>query len=87
LWDVESLSLASQVDGWILKRAKVSLAVSPRTGNSHEVSRKLADDHLDLFMGGFAKDTCENGMRHLCINALGRNSIERHRTSSFRREG
>jgi hypothetical protein len=56
----------------------VSLAVSPRTGTSHEVSGQFTDDHLDLFMGGFTKDTCKDGMRHLCLNALGRNGIGRH---------
>ncbi len=29
-------------------------------------------------MGWFAKDMCEDGMRHLCLNALGRNSIISH---------
>ncbi len=48
----------------------MSLAVSPWTGNSHEVGRQFADDHLDLVMGGFDKDTCEDVMRHLCLNAL-----------------
>ncbi len=73
MWDVERLPNASQVDGWIMKKAKVSLAVSPWTRNSHEVSRQFADDHLDLFMGGFANDTCEDGMKHLCLDALDRN--------------
>ncbi len=50
-WDVERLPVASQVDGWILKKAKVSLAVSLQTGNSHEVSGHFANDHLNLFMG------------------------------------
>jgi hypothetical protein len=68
----------SQVDGWILKKAKVSLAVSPWIGNCHEVSRQFMDDHLDLFMGGFAKDTCKDGMRHLGLNALGGHGIGRH---------
>jgi hypothetical protein len=78
LWDVECLPVASQVDGWILKKAKMSLAVPPQTGNSHEVSGQFVDDQLDFFMGGFAKDTCEDGMRHLCLNALGRNGIRCH---------
>ncbi len=78
LWDVECLSIASQVDGWILKLAKVSLDVSQWTRNFHEVSGQFADNHLDLFMGGFPKDTCEDGMRHLGLNALGTHGIERH---------
>ncbi len=56
----------------------MSLAVTPWTANNHEVSRQFADDHLDLFMGGFAKDTCKDGMRHLCLNALGGNGIGCH---------
>ncbi len=78
LWDVERLPIACQVDGWILKKAEVSLAVSPWTGNSHEVSGQFSDDHLDMLMGQFTKDTCEDGMRHLCLNALGRNGIGHH---------
>ncbi len=54
--------------------------MSPWTGNSHEVSGQLANDHLDLLsMGGFTKDMCEDGMRHLCLNAFGRNSVRSHR--------
>jgi hypothetical protein len=79
LWGVEHLFVASQVDGWILKKAKVSLAVSPWTGNCHEVCRQFVDDHLDLFIGGFAKDMCEDGMRHLGLNALGGHGIGCHR--------
>jgi hypothetical protein len=79
LWGVKRFPVASQVDGWILKKAKVSLAVSPWTGNSHEVSGQLVDAHLDLLMSGFAEDTCEDGMRHLCLNAFGRNVIRHHR--------
>ncbi len=78
LWDVECLPVASQVDGWILKKTKVFFAVSLWIGNSHEVSAQFADAHLDLFMGGFAKNTCEDGLRHLCLNAFGRNGIRRH---------
>ncbi len=57
----------------------MSLAAFPWTGNSHKVSGLFADDYLDLFMGVFAKDTCEDGMSHLCLNALGRNGIQSHR--------
>ncbi len=78
MWDVEHLPVASQVEGWILKKAKMSLAVSIWTGNSHEVSGLIVDDHLDLFMSRLAEDTCEDGMRHLCLNALGRNDIGSH---------
>jgi hypothetical protein len=79
IWDVELLSVACQVYGWILKKAQMSLAVSPWTGNSHEVSKQFADDHLDLLMGGLAEDTCEDAMRHLCLNAFGRNGVRSHR--------
>jgi hypothetical protein len=78
LWDVECLPVASQVDGWILKKAMVSLAVSPRTEKCHEVSRQFADEHLDLFMGGLTGDMCDDGMRHLCLNAICRNGIGHH---------
>ncbi len=78
MWDVECLPVACQVGGWILKKAKMSLAVSPWTGNGHEAIRQFADYHLDLFVGGFAEDTCEDGMRHLCLNALGINGIGIH---------
>ncbi len=57
----------------------MSLSVPPWTGNSHEVSRQFADDHLDLIMVGLAKDTCEDGMRHLCLNAVNRYGIGSHR--------
>ncbi len=56
----------------------MSLAVSPWTGNSHENSGQFAYDCLDLLMGGLTKDTCEDGMRHLCLNAFGRNGIRSH---------
>ncbi len=78
LLDVECLSVPSQVDGWILKLAKVPFAVSPWTKKFHEVSSQFGDNHLDLFMGRFPKDTCEDGMRHLGFNALGRHGIECH---------
>ncbi len=78
MWDVERLPVASQVDGWILKKDKVSHATSPWTGNSHEVGEQFAHDHLDLFMSELTKDMCEDEMRHLCLNALGRNGIRHH---------
>jgi hypothetical protein len=56
----------------------MSLAVSLWTENSHEVSRQFTDNHLDLLMGGFAKDMCEDGLRHFCLNAFGRNGIRSH---------
>jgi hypothetical protein len=42
------------------------------------LAAQFADDRLDLFMGGFAKDTCEDGVRHLCLNVLGRSGIGHH---------
>ncbi len=56
----------------------MSVAVSPWTGNCHEVRGQCTDDHLDLFMGRFAKDTCDDGMRHLGLYALGRHGIRCH---------
>ncbi len=71
LWDDERPLVVSQVDGRILKKAKMSLAMSLRTGNSHEVSGQFADNHLDLFMGGFAKDMCENKIKHFLLGVQG----------------
>ncbi len=56
----------------------MTLAVSPWTGNIHEVSQQFADDHLDLLMGGFTKDVGEDRMMHLCLNAFGRHGIRSH---------
>jgi hypothetical protein len=36
------------------------------------------DDHLVLFMGGFANDRCEDEMRHLGLYALGGHGIGLH---------
>jgi hypothetical protein len=57
----------------------MALAVSPWTGNGHEVGQQFADDSLDLFVSGFAKDTGEDRMRHLCLNAFCRHGIGSHR--------
>jgi hypothetical protein len=54
-WDDGRLLVASQVDGWIVKKAEVPLAVSPCTGNSHEVSKKNSDEHLDFLRVGSPK--------------------------------
>ncbi len=56
----------------------MTLAVSPRTGNSYEVSRQFVDDHLDLLLGGLTKDLGEDRMRHLCLNAFSRNGVRSH---------
>jgi hypothetical protein len=56
----------------------MSLAVSQWTGNSHEVSGQFTDDRLDFLMGGLAKDMCENGMRHLCLNVFVGNGVRSH---------
>jgi hypothetical protein len=56
----------------------MSRAMSPWTGDSHEVSGQFTGDHHDFLMGGVAKDTCEDEMRHLCPNAFGRNGIRSH---------
>ncbi len=53
----------------------MTLAVSPWTENSHEVSRQFADDCLDLLMGGLTKDTGEDRIGHLCLDAFGRNGV------------
>jgi hypothetical protein len=56
----------------------VILAVSPWTGNCHEVSQQFLDDSLDLLVGGLAKDTGKDRMRNFCLNAFGRHSIKIH---------
>jgi hypothetical protein len=56
----------------------VTLAVSPWTGNGHEVSQQFVDDHLDLLVGGLAKNMGEDRMRHLCLNAFGRHGNRSH---------
>ncbi len=53
----------------------MTLAVSPWTGSGHEVGQQFADDNLDLFVDGFAKDMGEDRMRHLCLNAFCRHGI------------
>ncbi len=52
--------------------------MSPWTGNGHEVGQQFADDSLDLLVGGLAKDTDEDRMRHLCLNAFSRHGIRSH---------
>ncbi len=62
----------------------MTLAVSPWTGNGHEVGQQFADDGVDLFVGGFAKNTGEDRMRHLCLNALCRQGIRSHCSGGMR---
>jgi hypothetical protein len=62
----------------------MALAVSPWTENGHEVGRQFADDSLDLFVGGFAKETGEDRMMHLCLNAFCRHSIGSHHSGGTR---
>ncbi len=50
----------------------------PTDRNSHKVSEQFADDRLDLLMGELTEDTCEDGMRHWCLSAFGRNSFGGH---------
>ncbi len=56
----------------------MTLAVSPWTGNGHEGSQQFTDDSLDLLMGGLAKDTGEDRMRHMCLNAFSKHGIRSH---------
>jgi hypothetical protein len=48
----------------------MSHIATPRTGNIHEVGGEIPDDHLHLLMGRFPKDSCESGVRHLCLDAV-----------------
>jgi hypothetical protein len=56
----------------------MTLAVPPWTRNSHKVGQQFVDDSLDLSVGGFARDTGEDRMRHLCLNAFCRHGIGGH---------
>ncbi len=56
----------------------MTLAVSSWTENSHEVSQQFADNGLDLLVDGLIKDTGENRMRHLCLNAFCRHGVRSH---------
>ncbi len=60
----------------------MALAVSPWTGNGHEVGQQFADDSFVFFVGGFTEDMGEDRMRHLCLNAF---LQTRHWKSSLRR--
>jgi hypothetical protein len=44
----------------------------------HEVGQQLTDDDLDLFVGGFTKDTGKDRMRHLCLDAFCRHGVGSH---------
>ncbi len=56
----------------------MALAVSPWTGNDHEVSLQFADDSFDLFVGGITEDRGEDKIKHLCLNAFCGHGIESH---------
>ncbi len=56
----------------------MTVAASPWAENGHEVGQKFADDSLDLCVGGFAKDTGEDRMSHMCLNAFCRHGIRSH---------
>ncbi len=56
----------------------MTFAVSPWTGNSHEVSQQFADYCLDLLMGRFAEDTCDDRERHLSLNSFCRHGVRSH---------
>ncbi len=62
----------------------MTLAVSPWTGNGHEVGQQFTDDCFDLLVGGFAKDMGEDRMRHLCLNAFCRHGIGTHCSGGLR---
>jgi hypothetical protein len=74
-WDYEWHPIASKVDGWFLEEAQVALAMSPGTGDCHEICSEFAKGILDLLMGGFSQDPSQDGMRHLSLDTIGGNSI------------
>ncbi len=49
--------------------------MSPWTENGHEIDQQFVDDRLDFLVGGLAKDTGKDRMRHLCLTAFGRHGI------------
>ena len=50
----------------------MSLVVTPRTRNSHEVGGEFLNDQMYLFVCRFPKDSCERGVQHLRLDAVRR---------------
>ena len=48
----------------------MTLAVTPRTGNSREVGGEFLDDHLDLLVCRFPEYPGEYVVGHLCPDAV-----------------
>ena len=48
----------------------MTLALTPRTGNGHEVGGEFSDEHLDLFVCWFPKYPDEYVVGHLCPDAV-----------------
>ncbi len=48
----------------------MTLAMTPRTGNSHTVGSEFPDDHFDLFVCRFPKYPGEYVVEHVCPDAV-----------------
>ncbi len=48
----------------------MTLVVTPRTGNDHEVGGEFPDGHLDLFVCWFLEYAGEYVVGHLCPDAV-----------------
>ncbi len=59
----------------VLKEAKVSFPVAPRTRNGHEVGGKFFFENLKLCVSGFACNVGEGPVWHLDPDGLGRDSV------------
>ena len=53
-----------------MKQAQVTLAMTPRTENSHKVGSEFPDYHLDLIVRRFPEYPGEYVVGHLCPDAV-----------------
>ncbi len=68
--DGEHFPIAGKVDSLVLEEVEVSFVVPPWTCHCHQVHSELANYSLNLFVGGFTKDACEDEVRHLGLDAV-----------------
>ena len=54
---------------------QVTLAVTPRTGNSHEVGGEFPDHHIDLFVCWFPEYPGKYIVGHVCPDAVRWHSV------------
>ncbi len=53
----------------------MAFVVSARAGDSHKVGGEFAKNQLQLLMCRLSEDTCQDRMRHLCLDTVSGNSI------------